>query len=82
MKLQRRVPAHIVTLEFKWLQKDFCVMSQQYKAIREKFKNPMLSCVWCKHKFIDGEIIALGCSNKGNKVLCQKCATELEESKP
>ena len=54
-------------------------MSPQFRAIRSKARNPMDTCFWCRHKFEDGELMALACfeEKKGNKVLCQDCADEL-----
>jgi len=81
MKLQRGIPAHTLTIEFNWCKKDFLLMSPGYRAARSKMHNPMDSCFWCKHAFDDGEMMALAQpkGKGGNKMLCQKCATELME---
>ena len=79
--LDRLVPAHIKRQEFLWCKLDFMPMSQEYRNIREKTKRPMDTCWWCKHKFVDGEMMALACPTKGvNRVLCQTCADQLLES--
>ena len=80
MCLSRKVPARTKTLTAKWCRKEFLEMSPQYRAIRGTMRNKMDTCYWCKHKFQDGEMMALACFDGvkgGNKVLCQDCATEL-----
>ncbi len=78
LKLSRRISARTETLVASWCRKDFMEMSQEFRAIRAKSKNPMDKCFWCKHKFKDGEMMALACfGGKGNKTLCQECAGKL-----
>lgn len=53
-------------------------MSDQFRAIRAKSRNPMCDCHWCNHSFENGEMMALASFKKiGNRTLCQKCAAEL-----
>ena len=78
MKLSRPIQAHVKTVEFNWCKKDFMVMSQKFRDIRSRSHNPMDTCFWCRHGFVDGEMMGLAQPKKGaNKALCQKCATEL-----
>jgi len=78
MKLSKKIPAHTKTVEFNWCRKDFMVMCQKFRDIRSQSSNPMDSCFWCNHEFVDGEMMALAQPKKGvNKPLCQKCATLL-----
>jgi len=80
LKLSKKVQAHTKSITFNWCKKDFTEMSQQYRQIRAKCRNPMDTCFWCKHKFKDGEMMALAQPKKGaNKVLCQACAEEAVE---
>jgi len=48
----------------------------------ELFAHPMYmdKCFWCKQEFLDGEMMALAATEKGNKVLCQTCADKIESS--
>ena len=74
----RTVPARTETLSATWCHKDFMEMSDKYRAARDKLRNPMDKCYWCKHPFTNGEMMALACfEKKGNKVLCQSCADDL-----
>ena len=64
-----------------WIQKNFSVYSKEYKIIREKMVYKANKCFKCNHDFILNENIAIACfKNIGNKVLCQKCAIELQET--
>ena len=65
-------------LTAKWCKKDFLPMSQGFRVGRARSDNKMDKCFWCGHEFIDGEMMALACfKEKGNKVLCQGCASPL-----
>ena len=78
MKLSKRISARTKTIKFEWCKKDFTVMDSGYRAIRGKMQNLMDTCFWCKHKFEDGETIALAyIKGKRNVVLCQICANEI-----
>lgn len=78
MQLSKIVPARRNTVKFEWCKKDFMVMNQKFRDVRAQLKKPMDSCFWCRHKFIDGEMMALAApKGKLNKVLCQTCANEL-----
>ena len=80
MSLSKIIPARKETIKAHWCKKDFMKMSDRYKQIRKGFKNPMTSCFWCKHQFVNDEMMALACiKGKGNKVFCQKCADNLME---
>ena len=82
MQLSRVVPSHRKTVKFHWCKSDFMVMSQKYREIRSKLRSPMDSCFWCGHKFSDGEMMALANPEHGtNVVLCQICASELNNQK-
>ncbi len=80
MKLTKYVPAKFITIEFKWLKKEFTKMSPEFRRIRAHMSDPMDSCYWCKHKFEDGEMMALGnIKGKGeNHMFCQSCVAEDE----
>ena len=78
MELSKHVPARTKTVKFNWCQKDWLPMSQQYRNIRSRLRNPMDKCFWCGHEFEDGELMSLAQPEKGtNKVLCHLCATNL-----
>lgn len=80
MELSRNVPAHRHVEKFVWCKKDFLVMGEDYRKARARMSTPMDTCYWCKHKFEDGEMMALACPEKGrNKILCQTCASELRD---
>lgn len=79
----RRVPARTKTLTALWCKKDFTVMDQKFRDIREKMSKPMDTCHWCNHKFENGEMMALAAvKGTGNKMLCQSCAEQLLASSP
>ena len=80
LKLSRVVPAHIKTFEATYCKLDFMEMSQRFRDIRAKTRNPMDRCFWCKYVFVNGDMMALAFSNKGNKVLCQSCGKKMQES--
>lgn len=58
-------------------------MSPQYRAIRACARKKNTSCGWCRRRFTDGEWMALaipeGGQRRGNMVLCQECASQIEE---
>jgi hypothetical protein len=81
--LTKLIPAHTKKLTALWCRKDFMAMSQQFRDIRSRSRNPMDACFWCKYQFKDGDMMALACfDTRGNKVLCQDCAGELLANKP
>jgi hypothetical protein len=72
--LKKYIPGHYKTINFHWIKKEFMVMSPEYRDIRKKCGDLMDTCFWCKYKFKDGDMMGLGCPEKGrNKVLCQSC---------
>lgn len=76
--LTKRVPAKTRTVYARWCKKNFMQMSQKFRAIRAKSRNPMDTCFWCRYSFQDGDMMGLAAFEKGpNKVLCQGCADEL-----
>ena len=78
MKLSRKIPARTEAVRFNWCQKDFMQMCQRYRDVRSRMKRPNDACRWCRHKFVDGEMMALAQPQKGlNWLLCSKCADEL-----
>ena len=82
MKLSKNIPARVKTVHYNWCKKDFMEMSQRFRDIRGRNKHPMDKCGWCRHAFVDGEMMALAQPTNGrNHVLCQKCAEELLASK-
>lgn len=78
MKLIRRIPARTETVEFAWLRCNFTTMGPGWRRIREGHGEPKTKCFWCRYEFLDGDLMALGSTGSGNKVLCQSCARELE----
>jgi hypothetical protein len=80
VELSKTVPARKVKFEASSCKLDFMEMNQRFSGIRAKSRYPMDKCEWCKHKFVDGEMMALAISKNGNKVLCQPCGQELLKS--
>ena len=80
MKLTKTIPARKVTLEPKWLKKDFSIYNESWRNIRGRMRDKCDKCFWCKTPFLDGDQIALagGIPNQKNRVLCQECANSLE----
>lgn len=78
MKLSRSVPSHNKVLSIEHLKRDFMPMSDSYREIRSRFRNPMTSCFWCGYKFVNGDMMALAFCRGGNKVLCQSCCEKVE----
>jgi rRNA maturation endonuclease Nob1 len=81
MKLSKIKPASTVTFTAESCTENYLAMSPKFRAIRSRMRNPMDKCHWCKHPFEDGEMMALAFTKKGNKTLCQACASELIKSK-
>ena len=77
MELSKTVPARKVKFEATACQLDFMQMTQRFREIRAKSRNPMDKCHWCKHSFCDGEMMALALTLKGNKTLCRECGEKL-----
>ena len=81
MKLTKIIPEHTKTITAEWLRRNFTVMTPNYRKIRQNSAYQGFRCYWCKTKFQDGDQIALACiSKKGNKVFCDSCAKQLENS--
>ena len=81
MRLSRRIPAHTKTIKARWCKRDFLVMGEKYRHARRRMRKPLDMCYWCKHKFKDGEMMALAAfEGIDNKLLCQNCAAELMSS--
>jgi hypothetical protein len=76
--LSKKIPSYIKQVMARWCKKEFMEMSPEFRRIRGE-KDNMLNCYWCKHKFEDGEMMALASfvGKVGNGTLCQKCASEL-----
>ena len=82
MKISKRIPARTKTLHDRWCHREWMKCDAEYRRIRDSLrKGSLQTCHWCKHKFKDGEQMALAVFEEvGNKVLCQTCAAELIES--
>ena len=81
LTLSRRVPARTRTITALWCKLDFMEMSETFRAIRGRSRNPMDKCYWCGHAFANGEMMALAAFKGKNKTLCQTCGAELLEEK-
>lgn len=68
------------TTTYKILQVgiDMFVFDESYRRIRGGAKYKGFQCYACNKKFSDGEKISLAITNKGNKTLCNACATQFE----
>ncbi len=83
LTLSWRVPPRTNTLRAAWCRKNFTTMTQEFRNIRAKFRDPMNCCFICKRQFEDGDPIALACFEKhNNKALCGTCADKLLASAP
>ena len=72
--IAKHIPARTEKIEITGGKKDFMQMSQRFRDIRSKSKNPMDKCWFCKHPFQDGEMMGLiMIKGKTNKVICQTC---------
>jgi hypothetical protein len=58
---------------------DFFTFNERYKQIRQKFSDQGFDCFICKRPFKPGEKIGLVVTNKGNKVVCRKCAEKVSK---
>ena len=73
-ELSKVVPARRKALRIRQAKRDFMEMSKRYREIRGASRNPLDTCVWCKHKFKNGEMMGLLIMEKGrNKVVCNDC---------
>lgn len=57
---------------------DFSTFNEMWRNIRGKYRYKGFECFICHKKFEDGEKIGLIFCDKGNKTVCQKCGTEIE----
>lgn len=77
--LSKRVPARTKTEDITWVKRNFQEMSPRFREIREKVGDKFIGCFWCKHKFIDGEQMALaGRKGKLNGLMCQSCVEKID----
>jgi hypothetical protein len=58
---------------------DFCAFNNAWRRIRGNMRYKGFDCFLCHKKFEDGERMGLMFTIKGNKVVCQKCGTEIEK---
>lgn len=79
MQLSKRIPARMRVLKARWCKKEFTVMGPDFRRARARMRSKMDTCHWCRHRFEDGETMALASfvGKGGNKMLCQSCAEEL-----
>jgi len=78
LKICRRIPARIKTMEFNWCKKDWSTYTERFKAIRDKCGTKLDHCDWCGHKFVFGDRVGLAQPTKGrNQVLCTGCAEDI-----
>ena len=79
MKPIKKTVTTIYTPE--WVKQDFLAYGPDFRKAREGQRRKFKACFSCNHPFNDGEIMALASFGKhGNKVLCQKCASEMKDS--
>jgi hypothetical protein len=82
VELSKVIPARVERVRFRWVNAEFSVMGPRWRAVRAKMKDRADSCRWCRHRFEDGETMALAAPEKGaNWLLCQKCLTEMQHVK-
>ena len=63
-----------------WIRQEFLPYDETFRKARARMRTKMSSCFKCRHKFNDGEMMALASfGSKGNKVLCRNCAVALKE---
>ncbi len=83
MKLSKKIPARTKTIKINWCTKDWVVMSQKYRDIRNKYHNKKFGfyCDWCRHEFENGESMSIAQPVKGkNMILCSRCADDVLSS--
>lgn len=80
MPLEKTIPSRKVRFTALWVRMDFLAMGDEYRAARARMRKKLDSCWWCRHKFDDGEMMALACiEGKGNVVLCRSCANMVKD---
>jgi hypothetical protein len=60
LTLSKLIPARTKTETATWCQKNFTPMSQTFREVRARSRNPMDKCFWCNHPFADGELLGHG----------------------
>ena len=81
MKLTKKVPARTASIELDWIKPNYTTMSIRFREIRSKSKHKMDCCYWCKYRFWDGDVMALGhVKDKGNKIYCNECNDKAQQS--
>lgn len=79
LQLSKKVPKYVRVEKFNWLQRDFMLMSDDYRAVPARhYLKPFDACYWCHKKFVNGEMMSLAQTTKGgNRLLCQHCAEQM-----
>lgn len=67
------------TFEVQQVGLDYCIFNEFYREIRKNSRYPGFECFKCEHRFDEGEKLSLAITSQGNKVLCRKCAEEVQE---
>jgi len=66
------------TFKPEWIRKEF-MLYDVFRESRKNMRKKMDKCTKCKHRFQDDEMLALASfGRKGNKLLCQSCADDLD----
>ena len=61
-----------------WIHLNFCQYTEKFIQIRSTYKYKGNSCFKCNVPFKLDEYISIGCFKEiGNKLICNKCAEEL-----
>lgn len=58
---------------------DFLEFNERFVQLRKNFKYQGFQCFNCRKKFEIGEKISLIFTGKGNKLVCKKCGTDIQE---
>ena len=79
--LRKAIAAHTKVVKITQAKREWVEMSDRFRLIRSKMRNPMDTCFWCGHKFDNGDKMGIALMDKGpNKVICNDCFDKLEDA--
>lgn len=52
---------------------NFLQYNERFRNVRKKIKEEINNCQLCDETFVDGEMMHLAFTDKGNKLLCNTC---------
>ncbi|MDQ7095974.1 hypothetical protein REC12_20475 [Desulfosporosinus sp. PR] len=67
------------TFNILQVELDMLTFDESFRRIRQNFRYTGFECYKCGRHFLDNEKISLIITDKGNKVVCHDCGSEIKQ---